>query len=89
MLKKEASAIVGGLSRPGKMPGPSYNLPASMCQTGSILVRVPGTVCHGCYALKGRYRFPNVKEAMAQRQLRRTEPGAILQEGLNSKKEIQ
>ena len=25
----------------------------------------------------------------AQRQLRRTEPGSILQEGLNSKKEIQ
>ena len=75
MLKKEASAIVGGLSRPGKMPGPSYNLPASMCQTGQKLVRVPGTVCHGCYALKGRYRFPNVQAAL-KRRLRSLDHGS-------------
>ena len=67
MLKKEANEIVGGLSAPGKMPCPSINLPATACVTGSKLARVPGTTCHGCYALKGRYRFPNVKEAMARR----------------------
>jgi len=67
MLKKEASAIVGGLSRPGKMPCYSINLPATECKTGAKLARVPGTTCHGCYALKGRYRFKNVKEAMARR----------------------
>ena len=67
MLKKEANEIVGGLSAPGKMPCPSINLPAVACVTGSKLARVPGTTCHGCYALKGRYRFPNVKEAMDRR----------------------
>ena len=67
MLKKEASKIVGGLSAPGKMPCYSINLPATECNVGSILAKQPGTTCHGCYALKGRYRFPNVKEAMARR----------------------
>jgi len=67
MLKKEASKIVGGLSTPGKMPCYSINLPATECKVGSILARQPGTTCHGCYALKGRYRFSNVKEALARR----------------------
>ena len=67
MLKKEAKEITGGLSAPSKMPGSSYNLPAVKCITGSKLVNVPGSVCHGCYALKGRYRFNNVKAALARR----------------------
>jgi len=67
MLKKEASQIVGGLSTPGKMPCYSINLPATECKTGAKLARVPGTTCHGCYALKGRYRFKTVKKAMARR----------------------
>ena len=67
MLKKEAKEITGGLSKPSKMPGPAYNLPAAACQTGAKLALVPGTVCHGCYALKGRYRFSNVKSALARR----------------------
>ena len=67
MLKKEASKITGGLSAPGKMPEGSYNLPAAACQTGQKLAQVPGTPCHGCYALKGRYRFPNVKDALQRR----------------------
>ena len=49
------------------MPGFSYNLPATKCITGSKLVKIPGSVCSGCYALKGRYRFPNVKDAMQRR----------------------
>jgi len=67
MLKKEAKAITGGLSRPGKMPEGSYNLPATDCITGSKLVKIPGTVCHKCYALKFRYNFRNVKAALAKR----------------------
>ena len=67
MLKKEASQIVGGLSTPGKMPCYSINLPATECKTGAKLARVPGTTCHGCYALKGRYRFKTTKRAMARR----------------------
>ena len=67
MLKKEAKEITGGLSAPSKMPGPAYNLPAWECTTGKKLVNVPGSVCHGCYALKGRYRFNNVRMALARR----------------------
>ena len=67
MLKKEAKEITGGLSKPSKMPGPAYNLPAPMCITGSTLVNIIGSVCNGCYALKGRYNFPNVKAALARR----------------------
>ena len=67
MLKKEAKQITGGLSKPNKMPGPAYNLPAKACLTGAKLVQVPGSTCAGCYALTGRYRFSNVKEAMDRR----------------------
>ena len=49
------------------MPGPAYNLPAASCQTGAKLAKIPGTICHGCYALKGRYRFTNVRLALARR----------------------
>ena len=67
MNKKEAKEITGGLSAPGKMPEGSYNLPATACQTGAKLREIPGTPCWGCYAFKGRYNFPNVKEALARR----------------------
>jgi hypothetical protein len=68
MLKKQAQKITGGLSKPSKMPGPAFNLPASRCITGAKLVKIPGSVCHGCYALKGRYRFKNVQEALERRR---------------------
>ena len=67
MLKKEARKITGGLSAPSKMPGPAFNLPAVNCITGAKLVKVPGSVCAGCSALKGRYRFPNVQAALNRR----------------------
>jgi hypothetical protein len=67
MLKKEAREITGGLSKPSKMPGPAHNLPAVACKTGAKLVKVPGSVCAGCYALKGRYRFNNVQAALDRR----------------------
>jgi hypothetical protein len=67
MLKKEASKITGGLSAPGKMPEGSYNLPARACITGAKLRLVPDTPCYKCYAFKGRYNFPNVKDALARR----------------------
>ena len=75
MLKKEASKITGGLSAPGKMPEGSYNLPASMCQTGQKLAKIPGTPCFKCYAdNRGRYRFPNVKDALTRRLEALTHP---------------
>ena len=67
MLKKEATEITGGLSKPNKMPGPSINLPAVACITGAKLVNVKGSTCSGCYALKGRYRFKNTRTAMQRR----------------------
>ena len=67
MLKKDANKITGGLSAPGKMPEGSYNLPASMCQTGAKLREIEGTPCWSCYAFNGRYNFPNVKDALTRR----------------------
>jgi hypothetical protein len=64
----------GACSKPSKMPGYSYNLPAIHCKTGSKLAQIPGTTCHGCYALKGRYRFPNVMDAMMRRLASITRP---------------
>ena len=68
MNLKEAKQITGGLSSPSKMPGYAYNLPAWRCITGVKLQAVAGSVCAGCYAMKGRYRFRNVKEALERRQ---------------------
>ena len=67
MLKKEAQKIVGGLSKPGKMPGPAYNLPAWNCITGAKLRKVKTSPCYGCYALKLRYTWPIVRQAMDRR----------------------
>ena len=68
MLKKEAKEITGGLTYTTKMPGPSYNTPASRCLTGAKLHNVKNSVCSSCYALKGNYkRFPKVEEALERR----------------------
>ena len=68
MLKKEANKITGGLTYTSKMPGPSYNTPASRCITGAKLRNVKNSVCSSCYALKGNYkRFPKVEEALERR----------------------
>jgi len=49
------------------MPCAGISLPASACITGSKLAKVPGTTCHGCYARKGMYRFPDVQAALNRR----------------------
>jgi len=68
MLKKEAKLIVGGLSKPSKMPGFSLGLPAWECKTGSKLRNVKGSVCSNCYAMKGFYTvYPEVKAAQYRR----------------------
>src|SRR3954465_7511750 len=67
MLVKIAAEITGGLSNPSKMPGHGYSLPAKECKTGAKLAKIPGTTCHNCYALKGRYSFPNVQNALYRR----------------------
>ena len=64
---KQAEAIVGGFSKPSKMPGYCLSLSAEKCGTGSKLRAVKGSICEGCYAMKGRYVFPNTKKAHARR----------------------
>jgi hypothetical protein len=56
MTMKEAEAIAGALGHPSKMPGYSYGISATKCQTGSKLRNVPGSVCSGCYAMTDWYR---------------------------------
>lgn len=67
LTRAEALKIVGGLSRPSKMPGWAYGLPAKECRVGSTLRGVPGSVCSSCYALKGNYRFGNVQRVQYRR----------------------
>lgn len=56
--------MTGSLSKPSKMPGYGYGLPAlSSCKVGSELAKIPGTICSKCYALRGRYIFDNVQQA--------------------------
>ena len=63
----DAKKIMISLGRAGKMPCPTYNTPASLCVTGSKLRKTKGTTCHGCYAMKGNYLFPSVKEGLTKR----------------------
>lgn len=67
MTRLEAQAITGGLSKPSKMPCFGYSIPAKDCRMGSKLRAVENSVCSKCYALKGRYVFPNVQQAMEKR----------------------
>jgi len=57
MNKSEAAVIVGGLSKPSKMPGYSYGLPRTTCKYK----------CNYCYAGKGHYNMSNVKKAHKRR----------------------
>jgi hypothetical protein len=67
MNTQEALKIVGGLSKPSKMPGWAYGIPAAECKTGKKLQDVPGSTCEGCYATKGCYVFPVVQAAQYRR----------------------
>ena len=67
LTDRQALAICGSLSNPSKMPGHGYALPAYRCRLGSFLQQLPKTICFHCYALRGRYTFPNVKTAMEKR----------------------
>ena len=67
MKTSEALKIVGGLSKPSKMPGWAYGIPAAECKTGELLRDVEGSTCEGCYALKGCYVFEVVQAAQYRR----------------------
>tara|TARA_Y100000401_G_scaffold62146_1_gene49340 strand:+ start:459 stop:1166 length:708 start_codon:yes stop_codon:yes gene_type:complete len=71
---------IGKLSAPSKMNHCySYSIPATKCITGAKLAKVKNSVCAGCYALKGRFMFSNVQNALTRRY-------NILNEALNDKK---
>jgi len=63
----DALKLVGGLSKPSKMPGWAYGIPAKECKTGSKLREIKNSTCHKCYALKGCYVFKVVQEAQYKR----------------------
>jgi hypothetical protein len=64
---QQALDIIGGLSKPSKMPGLAFGFSASRCITGSKLRTVADSVCSDCYACKGMYQFPGVKLAHERR----------------------
>lgn len=74
MTPSLAKEITGGLSAPSKMPGFAFSIPAQACNVGSKLRGVAGSICSKCYALKGRYTFPNVKNALMRRLENLTHP---------------
>ena len=67
MKTNEALKLVGGLSKPSKMPGWAYGTPAAECKTGTKLRDIKGSTCHKCYAMKGCYVFPVVQAAQYRR----------------------
>lgn len=74
----EIEADLGAkLSNPSKLPGYAFGTPARRCKRGSILARQAGTTCRHCYALRGRYRFPNVEAAAERRFEAFSHPGFV------------
>ena len=67
MILSLALQLVGGLSEPRKMPCYSYSIPAKYCVTGSKLAKVKDSICSKCYAMKGYYPTPVVKNALERR----------------------
>jgi hypothetical protein len=65
--KQEAWDLVGGLSKPSKMPWWSWSISAKRCITGQKVRKNKNTICSKCYALKGNYSFANVVEAHERR----------------------
>ena len=65
-IRQSAIDNTGGLSRVTKMRMFNsdnrliqilgYNIPATECKVGKILVNVKGSTCNGCYALGGNYQ---------------------------------
>lgn len=69
-----AKNISHTLSNTSKMPGKSYSLSAARCKVGSKLRNVKGSVCEGCYAMKGAYIWRPTIEAMSKRMDSLTNP---------------
>ena len=88
MRIEKAKEITGSLSKPSKMPGWAYGLPAKECKTGKKLQKVKGSTCYGCYALKGCYVFKVVQAAQYKRRKAIRHPLWVraMEQQINSKK---
>ena len=64
---KQALPYIISLSNPSKMETYGYSTSAYKCKQGSILNKIEGTVCHNCYARKGRYIFVSCQECLDKR----------------------
>lgn len=63
---KKAQEVVGTIADGNsKILGSTFSLPAQLCQTGSKLAKIEGSVCSNCYALSGFYNMPSVKKSLA------------------------
>lgn len=79
---KVPGTAVALLSRPEKMPGAAWTLPALLSCPWAVTG--PGTICGGCYGNKrGRYRMNSVQDSMATRwewtrRMMATEGGRVM-----------
>lgn len=64
---KELSVLIGGLGSPSKMPCYSYSISNKKCITGNKLKLVVGSTCHRCYANRGNYNWPVMKDCYENR----------------------
>jgi len=64
---EEAKEITGTLSYPSKMPCPSWGIDPKNCVTGAKLRAQKGTTCSICYACKGHFCYPLVRQKQAER----------------------
>jgi len=67
MTLSEALKIIGSLSYPSKMPCPAWGIDPKHCKTGAILRKQKGTTCSVCYACRGHYNYPAVRNAQELR----------------------
>ena len=73
MTLKSTQEIAGAVStRNSKMPGSSFAISAKHCNVGSKLVKVAGSTCSKCYALKLQNMRPSVNEGWTNNYLKAT-----------------
>ena len=66
-MHKKEKRLQAALASPARCRATRTTCPRSIARQEASWQQIPGTTCHGCYALKGRYRFPNVLDAMMRR----------------------
>jgi hypothetical protein len=64
---KQALPYIVSLSNPSKMETYGYSTSALKCKQGGKLNKIEGSVCHNCYARKGRYIFESCQTCLDKR----------------------